>query len=375
MLLWAERDKLRTKLETLQAENQKLRERQKTGSVSAFKEVKTAQAELRSAHSKLRSAHSELEAAQTELKEVRLRAQLAEGRGEQIERLTEENQRLRDERKQRTGLNTELVLAQEELREAQVMAQAAESRGAEVERLLAENQKLRESACDLESLRADSDKLEALRGEHQSTRVESEVMRRRLAGLEEINVECVELRHQVSMMTKDIEEAERLRKDVQSLEAQLFASGQTPKKANDAPTPGGGRRIQYDLTEGSQIAQILARFKTTPGLRTAVVADNQGLLIGGVGDDSFHEEIAALSGLAEGLAERSRKMLPMDQIYRIYVHDSNEMILSCRFFSSEEDLYALAALSGQEAPPREAEDAAVEALSGALSGYSPGHMT
>ncbi len=288
------------------------------------------------------SLMSELSGMESELAEARQKARTAESRGEELERFREENRSLRDARAHDESIGRELEEARSELREAQIKAQTAESRGEEVERLLAENQRIREDLRDLEDLRAESEELSSLKNEHQNLRLESEVMGRKLEELERMEAECVELRGRVEELGREADDARSLRERLSSLEAQLFAAGQTPRDSSLQESIEG--RSDRVLAEHGPIDDILAKMAAASDVRSAVVADLQGLLVGGVGEGGYHEEMAAISGTAEDLSVRATGILPLDRIHTVCLNDVNQLVLSCHYFKSGGDTFALTAL-------------------------------
>lgn len=312
------------------------------------------------------SLTTELAGLETELQEARIKAQTAETRGEELERLKEENRVLRDARKRDESVRSELEDARSELREAQIKAQTAESRGEELERLLVENRNMREDLRDLEDLRAESAEFSTLKSAHQNLRLESEVLGRKLEELERMESECLDLRGRVEELGREADEAGRLRARLSSLEAQLFAAGQTPHAAQAADGPEG--RADRVLAEHGPIDEILAKMAETSGVRSAVVADLQGLLVGGVGEGGYHEEMAAISGTAEDLSVRATGILPLDRIHSVCLSDVNQLILSCHYFLSGGDTFALTALRRESPLPAETVAETIEKLTTALEG-------
>jgi predicted regulator of Ras-like GTPase activity (Roadblock/LC7/MglB family) len=291
---------------------------------------------------------------------------MAESRAEEIERLSEENRQLRINRQQLSGLDDELATAHKDLKEAQVKAQSAESRGEELERLLDENLRLREDLRELETLRSEAASMTSLRSEHQTLMVDTEVMKRRLASYENLEAECTELRQQVESLSGEVADALRLRERTRALEAQLFAAGQNPR--DEARSSDAGLMVDRAMTEHGPIDEILSTVASVEGLRSAVVADLQGLLVGGVGEGSHYEEMAAISGSAEDLAIRATQLLPLDQVRSVCLYDINELVLSCHYFRAGQDKFALSALRTKDRLPDEVVDRAITSLKDALRG-------
>jgi chromosome segregation ATPase len=304
----------------------------------------------------------------SKLRDALLKAQLADTRAAEIERLSEENQKLRVDYRGQEGLDLELATTQKELREAQVAAQVAESRAAEIERLLDENRNLREDMREMSELRQNLEHLAAIQNENQALRLEADVTTRRMEQFEELNAECRELRVSVATMSRESDENHELRERVQTMEAQLFALGYNPSASKWTDDMEVSQTAVHDLAMGGRIGEMMADLTLAPRLRTAVLADNQGLLVGGVGDPEYHEEIAAWTGVAEGLITRAQSILPLGNVRRLTLFDGNDLVLFCRFFSLGTDSFILSSLSQDEAPPIETVESTIQGLGSALVG-------
>jgi hypothetical protein len=335
-------------------------------------EATRLQLRLSNAEREVATARRDLEEARGQSKELERKAadsaaearRAATARGEELDRLRKEIEQLRLQLSERRSLTSELTALQAELKEARVKAQAAESRFEELERLLDDNRRLREELRELEGLRGAAQELASLRAAQQNLRLELEVGARRLEDAERLEAELAESRRSVATLARDAAEAGELRTRLSSLEAQLYAAGLTPRQ-----TPGAddaGERARRVLAEHGPIDDVLTRIVASAGVRTAVVADLQGLLVGACGEDGPVEEMAAISGTAEALATRATQILPLDQVHCVCLYDINDLALSCHYFKSGGDTFALTTLRRGSSLPSDVVSETVRELSKAL---------
>lgn len=314
-------DEARRRLEAVERETARLRD---------------AGARADAAEEELRRVKQDVDSLRRDIRDAQARARDAAGRG------GEDQAQLDKARAEATALQLEV--------------KRAENRLAELDLLREENQRLRVELAELERLRRDPAELERLQAETSQLRVQTEVHRRKAEEIEAIAAERAALRDQVVEMKGRLEELDRVRERVGSLEAQLFAAGIEPKRERGKEV-GGGERVSY---VGLDVA--LSSLAAVANLRAAVVADDMGLVIAGAGREEYHEDVAALSGLARHMAERAQDLLPLDDIQQIVLEDANQVILTCRLFKTEENDLALSMLGTKVPPPKDLIDKHVRSL-------------
>jgi hypothetical protein len=150
------------------------------------------------------------------------------------------------------------------------------------------------------------------------------------------------------------EEVARLEKRVRELEAAKPAEEPAPAPAPDAE--GGG-----DLDAG------LRRLTALGTVRTALVADTQGLAVACAGDDATRDGLAALAGPSQELVARAREFLSLGEVRLIQLRDAGGLVVTLRPFATSEHGFSLH-IVGTAAISTEALDGAVAAVASALGG-------
>lgn len=296
------------------------------------------------------TAHDERQEAQTRLAE--------------LEQLRQENAVLREEKAHAEDSARELVARGEDAREVRVQLAAAQAKLSELERILEENRRLRDEAADLRLHGEEVVELEKLTTEHKRLRLDAELMARRLRDLLQDQAELADLRARAQDMAALGEEVEYLRRREKDLEARLYASGRLTR--DNLPAMTG---VQALHTVGTNMEASLHTLVRPDSARTAVLADVQGFLIASAGEPQPQEGLAAFAAIASDMVARTRMLLPLADVSSVRVSDTNQIVLSCRLFSTAEQGLGVATLGPGEPSPEDA-DRVVSELAAAVAGKS-----
>jgi hypothetical protein len=318
---------------------------------------------LRDEISEAKPAAEELAKAQAELKDIRVEQQMTRAREEDLEALREENVSLKDEiaeLKELQQVAEELETAQAEIKDLRIKQQMSQAREQDFESLREENQKLRDELADLAELRAASEELKQLREEHQQLRLKTDVAARKAEEAELAGEERASLQAKVEDLSREVADSKQLRLRIQELEAQIFSAGIQPKEPKkQKPAPTGTVKLD-------KISEALSGLGGSSGVRAAVVADAQGLLVAGAGEAGHHEGMAAIAGLIGHLAMTASDLLPLSGEHTVYIEDPNKVSLSYRIFQSGTDTFALGTLGTKKPPEAKTLEKYLSALSDAL---------
>ncbi len=257
----------------------------------------------------------------------------------------------------------ELDEAHDQLRELRIKLQTVEGKAAEADRLAEENTRLREDVSEIEELREGVLELDNVKGEWKQARVQVDTLTRRIAELEQSRLDQQELDARLQELKAVEQDAARLRDRVRFLEAMVYAAGMDTDEA--APS---SRQIDSGTTAGNFEACLETLVRKGPS-RSVVLADDGGLMVAGAGDEAPHESMAAVSGLASELANRTTSLLPFSDVQEVHVRDASELVFTCRLFRTEEGNFAVASL-GRGSPASDDVDRAVSLVAQVM--YSTG---
>jgi predicted regulator of Ras-like GTPase activity (Roadblock/LC7/MglB family)/FtsZ-binding cell division protein ZapB len=307
--------------------------------------------------------------AEAEAGELRAQAAMAAAHARRVGELDEESRRLRAAGRDSAGVveqlaaaRTELAALGRELTEVRARAEQARLLAQRLEASEAEGRELRATRAELSAQRAKAQRatarsreLERLREENRQLRAERtdlDRLRQALAPDEDASPETAEeqqMQQRVRALERAVAERAALRDRVEQLS----------KRVAEAAMPGEGE-------PAADTSQLLGGLASVADLRAAVVADDMGLLIAGVGQIAHQEDVAALSGLAGHLAARAQDLLSLGRVEQVQLTDVNDMVLLCRLFESGEEQFALATLTDRMPPDPEVVDRQLKELRAAL---------
>jgi hypothetical protein len=321
-----------------------------------LKEVPALRQEL-ALHRDEQKSHLEAEqrllAAQGELRALRLELEAAHGKLGDLGRLREDHVALREEHAELGRVGQELAQAQAEALKLKLELQAQEARARESSRVAEENRALRDELGELRKLEPMVVEFERLRAEHKRLRLDWELANSKLGELEHQRRELSGLRERLVDLEALEEEVLELRERERSLEAQLFAIGYAPAAHPELP-PGSS----VSGTSAAHMESGLEQLRSEQGLRSAALADAQGLLVASAGDARTQEGLAAFSALSSELAERARALLPLGEVKFVRLLDENQVTVACRLFGAAGEEYGLSTIGSRDLDLARADEAA-----------------
>jgi len=233
----------------------------------------------------------------------------------------------------------------------------------QLEQLREENLRLKEDIRQLRIHKEASVELDKLNAEHKRLRLESELLNQRVTELGAAREEATTLRREAVEQAQALNEATELRDRLGLLEAQLYALGQVPQTRE---VPRHSMRVQIGSTSHHMEAG-LSPLVTSTNLRSAVLADIQGFPIVVAGETLAHEGLAAFSAVAQDLAQRGRRLLPLSDVLLVQLLDSNQITVTCRLFTIGQEAFSVATI-GQDALPLARSEEVVQTLKQSLTG-------
>lgn len=190
--------------------------------------------------------------------------------------------------------------------------------------------------------------LKRLNEQQQERNLRMKMLTDRVAELETYAEENAALRGERDALKRELE---RLRRSTREA---LVAPPASPRVQVDTagvahimrPSQSGTtRRVQEsELTLESSLKQHLtALISREPGL-IAVLSDDNGFPVAGVGSDQQQESVAVLTSLAQELAFRVKEFVDLERIERLELADGAGRALRIRFFDWESQALALGCL-------------------------------
>jgi hypothetical protein len=323
--------------------------RQKTAAATAqlfeLESLREENRRLRERVAEVADAQQSLQSTQTELRDLRLRLQSANAKLSDAEAVADESRRLRarvEELREQAQIARALKT---EIREVKLKLQSAGARLDDADRLASENQQLRQEVAQMQEIKEATLELEKITVENKQLRIENERLIRRLSEQSGAQDELFELRTRNAELAMVAEEATALREREHSLQAQLYAAGIEPRTYSSLPA--------VKPTEAGTIAhEIEANLKNLigpDGAHSAILADNQGLLVAGAGDPRPHEGMAVLFGFAVEVGAKARTFLPIGNLHTLRLTDTNGLVVSYRFFQYEDSVLGVATITSSDA--------------------------
>lgn len=262
--------------------------------------------ELRGELARLREADAKLVAERDQGRQHLLAASEAVRKSESLERRVEELTAERDQ----------VAAARDELRGR---ADVLERRLAEAEGAGKEVDELRQRLAAAERGAAAASELAAAEAKRQELLVELEVAKNRAAELAHLEEENATLKSAVEERAALQQRVTELTAEVANLRAQGLSRARRP---SIPPLP---RNRAARGTEDS-LQSLLNGVHSVPGMRSAVLGDELGLPIVGLGDHS--SQLAAFGGFMDGISAKMSEFLPMDGVRRIHVEDEHGATVS-----------------------------------------------
>ncbi|HEX4353687.1 MAG TPA: hypothetical protein VHZ95_12245 [Polyangiales bacterium] len=166
-----------------------------------------------------------------------------------------------------------------------------------------------------------------------------ESLRSRDTQLEQLREETVRLRRVEVELERSKRELSELAEQTRSLRAEAYAS-------HRPPTIRRSERPATISTRGNALQLIVDDETEHRGARSAVIADELGLLVAasGVGIE-YGEALAAFGAYLADVGTRTRDMLPLQELRQVVVRDDHDMTLTVRPLATEDPGLALVTLA------------------------------
>jgi hypothetical protein len=242
----------------------------------------------------------------------------------------------------------------------QVQASKARAVAQSEEKMRSLERELARSRDDTERLRAQlaarvdthtaslSNDVQRLNQQHVERNLRVQMPSDRVAELEAYAEENTELRGERDGLRREVE---RLRLSAREpvempsapARAQVDAAGVT--HITRASQRGTTRRVREseNTLESSLVQSLSSLVLREPGV-VAVLSDDNGFPVAGVGSDPLQESLSALTSLAQDLAFRVKELVDLERIERLELADAAGRALRLRFFDWETHALALTCL-------------------------------
>jgi hypothetical protein len=225
----------------------------------------------------------------------------------------------------------------------------------------------------LRSLAAARTQQQSLGLEQQIKQLEEEKLQRNLR-VEMLNARVAELETYAEQNAALRSERDGLRQDLLHLQAEARALSPAPaatapleREVPDITTharsnQSGTRRVHDEDTLESSLRKALAGLAARePGL-IAVLSDDNGFPVAGIGSDQQQESVSVLTSLTQELAERVKEFVDLDHIERMELADGMGRALRVRFFDWETQPIALGCLGRRSLTPNPDEELIVSSF-------------
>jgi len=209
-----------------------------------------------------------------------------------------------------------------------------------------DNTKLRDQIDTLKKNLADKQNELSSTPKSDSSNLELEEYKRKITKFQSVQEENAELKLRIQAAAHKASQSEALEKQVKELRSKLFI-----KDEDTSAEPVKVKRTESSTLQGD-MEETLAELVEMDQVRSAIVADAQGLLVGGSGQNEYFEGLAAIAGRIEEVSQRIGDVLPFSDLRVVQLKDKNDAIVACRFFVRDEELLVLATL-GSNTPPGE----------------------
>ncbi len=280
------------------------------------------------------------------------------------EELAQANENLARMEKDRVLLEQEKAALKEEKNALQKQVQNLEEKAAaersETSRQIAE---LKENTGESGDLKAENEKLFAELAEAKS---QVEGLTYKVNSLDNVREKNKDLSVKVEMLTEQVEALERLREENRRLKSQTRAVKEMESEIKALQSENEklhSMKIFWDAPPqpvlpfseeglGAMFQQIVNRLCESEKSRGAVLADELGLLVAGVGDHA--EPMAGMAAVFSEISTNLKTMLPFGKIDHLSIVNQSDLTLTMRPLSVAADKYelVLATLSVGEGPGR-----------------------
>jgi hypothetical protein len=148
--------------------------------------------------------------------------------------------------------------------------------------------------------------------------VELEVAARQLGEVERLREENASLRRQLVDAAEAGDKLARAESELGQLRARSVVGTAPPRPPRPASSP---LRAAHQRSTSEQLSVLLSRLRSR-GTRAIALADEVGLPIVGIGDDSG--SLAAFAGYVTDVGRKTREFLPLGPLRRVTVEDEND---------------------------------------------------
>ena len=168
--------------------------------------------------------------------------------------------------------------------------------------------------------------------------------------LEEMAEKVKEAESKVVAMAKLEKENRYLRKEVQHLSTQSIAKGVSAVRTSKTPIKGATLSLRKAFDK--EMKAVVADLLELEQVHSAVVADTDGALVGGVGNEAQFERLAALCGQVGEIGEKTDQTVLLKGLRVAHLKDQKDGIAAFRLFSKNKETYVLGTI-GSNSPPGE----------------------
>jgi hypothetical protein len=212
-----------------------------------------------------------------------------------------------------------------------------------------------------------SSDVKRLSEEQQERNLRLKMMSHRITELEAYAEKNAELQGERDALEREVDRLRRLAQGSLAPPRPGRATAEAPPSAGASisrPSQSGTtRRIaeSEDTLESNLQQHLMALMNREPGV-IAVVSDDNGFPVSGVGTDQEQEGVSVLTSLAQQLAERVEEFVKLDGIERMELADASGRALRVRFFDWASQPLALGCLGKRTLVPNQDEELVVSSF-------------
>ncbi len=261
-------------------------------------------------------------------------------------------------------------------RELRLEMQSLRKKAEKVDVLSAELKEARERLDVLLPSEDPDGELEDLRRRERALVIKVERLRRLVSDLQKYADENTRLKERIGEQEKLSEQVKEFQSRIQELEGRLIAGTKAaPDDSPDVTNEVESRMVELPpyLTEISETVsgnvemELEAVLANTQG-RIAVIADQRGLSLAEAGEPGYSDELAAISSLAESLANQGRSLVPLGPVTSVEIQDAGGTGLFVKFFRVDDESMGLVLYGKRHGRILRALESSVSRLSGILAG-------
>jgi predicted regulator of Ras-like GTPase activity (Roadblock/LC7/MglB family) len=165
-----------------------------------------------------------------------------------------------------------------------------------------------------------------------------EFLRARDAQLEQLREENARLHALEPELQRAKRELVELAEQTRLLRAEAYASKRPPRKPSDRPPSIS--------TRGNALQLIVDKETETGGAKSAVIADELGLVVAASGlVHEYGDALAALGAYLADVGTKTRDVLPLHELRQVVVRDVHDMTLTVRPLAADDPGLALVTLA------------------------------